>query len=113
MKKRNGRRVWKVLAFAALLGIGAVAVVWARRRAPHLPAAPQERVQPTHPVLIVNPLSGKNMMNLFATHPPLEERIARLRGQPASRGPGKATGGHKDRDMSQARATWDRLSGKS
>ena len=30
-------------------------------------------------LFIVNPLSGRAMMNLFATHPPLEERIARLR----------------------------------
>jgi len=29
---------------------------------------------------IVNPLSGSNVAKLFATHPPLEERIARLRG---------------------------------
>jgi len=31
-------------------------------------------------MFIVNPLSGKSMMNLFSTHPPIEERIARLRG---------------------------------
>jgi heat shock protein HtpX len=30
-------------------------------------------------LFIVNPLSGKSLMNLFSTHPPLEERIARLR----------------------------------
>jgi heat shock protein HtpX len=30
-------------------------------------------------LFIVNPLSGRAMMNLFATHPPLEDRIARLR----------------------------------
>lgn len=28
----------------------------------------------------VNPLSGRSLMSLFSTHPPLEERIARLRG---------------------------------
>ncbi|HNT58203.1 MAG TPA: zinc metalloprotease HtpX [Syntrophales bacterium] len=27
----------------------------------------------------VNPLSGRSMMNLFSTHPPMEKRIARLR----------------------------------
>jgi heat shock protein HtpX len=26
----------------------------------------------------VNPLSGRSLMKLFSTHPPLEERIARL-----------------------------------
>jgi len=31
-------------------------------------------------MFIVNPLSGNMIMNLFNTHPPLEKRIARLRG---------------------------------
>lgn len=30
-------------------------------------------------LFIANPLSGKKMMNLFSTHPPLEDRISRLR----------------------------------
>jgi heat shock protein HtpX len=30
---------------------------------------------------IVNPLNRRSLNNLFATHPPLEERIARLRGE--------------------------------
>ena len=30
-------------------------------------------------LFIVNPLTGKSLMNLFSTHPPMEERIARLR----------------------------------
>jgi len=30
-------------------------------------------------LFIVNPLSGRALMNLFSTHPPMEERIARLR----------------------------------
>ncbi|UQZ89319.1 protease HtpX [Deltaproteobacteria bacterium Smac51] len=29
---------------------------------------------------IVNPLSARSMASLFATHPPIEERVARLRG---------------------------------
>jgi len=29
-------------------------------------------------MFIINPLSGKNFANLFSTHPPVEERIARL-----------------------------------
>jgi len=29
-------------------------------------------------LFIVNPLSGRSLMNLFSTHPPLEERIERL-----------------------------------
>jgi heat shock protein HtpX len=30
-------------------------------------------------LFIVNPLSGQALMQLFSTHPPIEERIARLR----------------------------------
>jgi heat shock protein HtpX len=30
---------------------------------------------------IVTPLNRRSLTNLFATHPPLEERIARLRGE--------------------------------
>lgn len=32
----------------------------------------------TSHMLIVNPLSGRSIMKLFSTHPPIEERIARL-----------------------------------
>ena len=31
-------------------------------------------------MFIVNPLSAKGFTNLFSTHPPMEERIARLEG---------------------------------
>lgn len=34
----------------------------------------------TAPMYIINPLKGKSIMNLFATHPPIEERVKRLRG---------------------------------
>jgi heat shock protein HtpX len=30
-------------------------------------------------MFIVNPLAGRSLMNLFSTHPPIEERITRLR----------------------------------
>ncbi|MBN1829729.1 MAG: zinc metalloprotease HtpX [Deltaproteobacteria bacterium] len=30
-------------------------------------------------LFIVNPLSGRSLMNLFSTHPPIEKRIARLK----------------------------------
>jgi heat shock protein HtpX len=30
-------------------------------------------------MFIVNPLSGRSLLNLFSTHPPIEDRIARLR----------------------------------
>ena len=33
-------------------------------------------------LFIVNPLSGRSMAKLFSTHPPIEERIRRLRSMP-------------------------------
>ncbi|MEW6184261.1 MAG: zinc metalloprotease HtpX [Thermodesulfobacteriota bacterium] len=41
---------------------------------------PMENPKPaTAHMFIVNPLSGRSLLNLFSTHPPIEERIARLR----------------------------------
>ena len=60
-------------------------------------------------MFIVNPLSGRSMMSLFSTHPPLEERIARLRGdtaRPKAAAPASGT----DRRQEQAKTFWDRLS---
>ena len=56
----------------------------------------------------VNPLSGKSLMSLFSTHPPLEERIARLRGYPTQTGPASKPG--EERRQAETRAFWDRLS---
>jgi heat shock protein HtpX len=39
---------------------------------------PLEAQPATAHMFIVNPLSGSTMMKLFSTHPPIEERIARL-----------------------------------
>jgi len=39
---------------------------------------PMEANPATAHMFIVNPLTGRNFTNLFSTHPPLEERIARL-----------------------------------
>jgi len=45
------------------------------------------RVNPaTEALYIANPLSGKGMSALFSTHPPMEERIRRLRGLDAANG---------------------------
>jgi heat shock protein HtpX len=39
----------------------------------------EARVEPnTAHMFIVNPLNGRGLANLFSTHPPVEERIARL-----------------------------------
>jgi heat shock protein HtpX len=46
----------------------------ASERIPMVDAKPS-----TAHMFIVNPLSGRSLMNLFSTHPPIEERIQRLR----------------------------------
>lgn len=42
--------------------------------------APASASPNTAHMYIVNPLSSRSLSNLFATHPPIEERVARLRG---------------------------------
>jgi heat shock protein HtpX len=41
--------------------------------------APMNASPATAHMFIVNPLTGSSLMNLFSTHPPIEERVARLR----------------------------------
>jgi heat shock protein HtpX len=70
---------------------------------------PMDANPSTAHMFIVNPLTGKSRMNLFSTHPPLEQRIARLRGTapppaPQGRRPGP------DNAKSKAEAFWDNLS---
>jgi heat shock protein HtpX len=69
---------------------------------------PMDANPSTAHMFIVSPLSGKGLMNLFSTHPPLEERIARLRGSRPSAGEKFESGG--DNREARARAAWDRLS---
>jgi heat shock protein HtpX len=66
----------------------------------------QASAQTAH-MFIVNPLRGGNLANLFSTHPPLEERIARLRGH-GDRSPGQT---HTDdnRGQREAESTWKKL----
>jgi heat shock protein HtpX len=42
-------------------------------------AIPMNANPSTAHMFIVNPLTGRSLMNLFSTHPPIEERINRLR----------------------------------
>jgi heat shock protein HtpX len=58
-------------------------------------------------MFIVNPLSGRSLMSLFSTHPPLEERIERLTGMPASIHEGPSGG---DMGIKQAEDAWRNLS---
>ena len=62
-------------------------------------------------MFIVNPLSGGSIMHLFSTHPPIEERIARLRGATPDL---PVDSGHREEDsgLKQAEAMWKHLSGK-
>jgi heat shock protein HtpX len=62
----------------------------------------------------VNPLTGRQMMNLFSTHPPIEDRVAKLMG---SRPSGPNFGGGNRADHSggttmedQGRSFWDNMS---
>lgn len=72
------------------------------RRLP-MHASPQ-----TAHMFIVNPLRGGNLATLFSTHPPLEQRIARLTGRGES-GIGNSEGRKRD-GMSEAESTWRNLS---
>lgn len=46
---------------------------------------PMEAGPSTAHLFIVNPLSGRALLNLFSTHPPIEERVRRLRSMSLSR----------------------------
>jgi heat shock protein HtpX len=82
---------------------------------------PMDASPATAHMFIVNPLSGSSLMSLFSTHPPLEERIARLRGSRVERPVGPGVGGFNvadepppaDADAQAARREmWERLQGK-
>ncbi len=47
---------------------------------------PYERSPATAHMFIVNPLSGGGVMKLFSTHPPIEDRVAKLRQMKPARG---------------------------
>ncbi len=57
-------------------------------------------------MFIVNPLRGGNLATLFSTHPPLEDRIARLRGNRSS----PRAEVDENEGKRQAEATWRDLS---
>ncbi len=60
-------------------------------------------------MFIVNPLSGGSLLKLFSTHPPLEERVARLRGTRPQSGGERSPREGADRRRSEGEAMWDRL----
>jgi heat shock protein HtpX len=70
---------------------------------------PMQAEPATAHMFISNPLSGRNLTNLFSTHPPIEERVARLRGTKALNrfdNSEKSSGNM----TSQAKNFWDSLS---
>lgn len=70
---------------------------------------PMKAEPATAHMFIANPLSGRGMAKLFSTHPPIEERISRLRGviRPSRR---DRQASEKNNGAAQARQMWDRLS---
>ena len=71
---------------------------------------PMEANPSTAHMFIVNPLSGRSFRSLFSTHPPMEERIARLRGIRPQGTPPAPPGGRRDNVMDQGKSFWDNLS---
>lgn len=67
---------------------------------------PMEASPQSAHMFIVNPLSGKSMMSLFSTHPPIEERVARLRGMKVAR----VDGGKNAGGLKHAEDAWRKLS---
>ena len=61
-------------------------------------------------MFIVNPLSAGSLMSLFSTHPPLEERIARLTGMKAGVVSSVDEEQAEDRARRQGEQTWKNLS---
>lgn len=68
---------------------------------------PMDANPSTAHMFIVNPLSGRKMMSLFSTHPPLNDRIAKLRGFQAPKDDSGHGGGM---NLDRGKAFWDRLS---
>jgi heat shock protein HtpX len=63
-------------------------------------------------MFIVNPLSGKSLQSIFSTHPPVEERISRLRGVRPQSGPSAPPPPPEgNRQQAAGKAFWDNLKG--
>ncbi|RJP78045.1 MAG: zinc metalloprotease HtpX [Desulfobacteraceae bacterium] len=70
---------------------------------------PMETNPSTAHMFIANPLSGARMASLFSTHPPIEERVARLRNtrpRQNQNGPGRTQSNMEQ----EAKNFWNRLS---
>lgn len=68
---------------------------------------PMDASPSTAHMFIANPLSGQRLMSLFSTHPPIRERIARLRNRPVE----NHTDLRPERNIQDdAKDFWNRLS---
>jgi len=72
---------------------------------------PMQANPSTAHMFIVNPLSGSSFQSLFSTHPPIEERVARLRGTTPTAAPPPPPGGEST-STDSGRAFWDRMSNR-
>ena len=72
---------------------------------------PMQANPSTAHMFIVNPLSGRSFQSLFSTHPPIEERVARLRGTTPSSTPPPPPG-RESTSIDSGRAFWDRMSNR-
>ena len=52
-----------------------------------MPLNPDSPVATTSHLMIANPFRPQGLANLFATHPPMDQRIARLEAMAANNGP--------------------------
>jgi heat shock protein HtpX len=69
---------------------------------------PMQAEAATAHMFITNPLSGRSLASLFSTHPPIEERVARLRNtRPRPGSPGRDAS--TDTMTRQAKNMWDSL----
>jgi heat shock protein HtpX len=73
---------------------------------------PMQANPSTAHMFIVNPLSGKSLQSIFSTHPPVEERISRLRGVRPQSGPSAPPPPPEgNRQQAAGKAFWDNLKG--
>jgi heat shock protein HtpX len=71
---------------------------------------PMDANPSTAHMFIVNPLSGRSLMSLFSTHPPLEERISRLGGIRIEKHNDDSGINGVNRKEQEAKSFWDGLS---
>jgi heat shock protein HtpX len=75
---------------------------------------PMKAEPATAHMFITNPLAGRKMMNFFSTHPPIEQRVAKLRGtkviRPNDSGDSSPPSAGNSTLSEQGRSFWDNLS---